>query len=78
MHFKWSMFCIFIMVCRKYFSKWTTNNGQPTLEMLFEIALIEALACGKPVIATDSGGPRDIIGDEEGLLIKDHNPVSFS
>jgi L-malate glycosyltransferase len=37
----------------------------------FGVVLIEALACGKPVVATDSGGPSTIITDSRlGILIK--------
>ena len=35
----------------------------------FGITLIEALASGKPVIATNSGGPRDIVNDMVGKLV---------
>ena len=35
----------------------------------FGIVLIEALACGKPVISTKSGGPNQFINDENGILI---------
>jgi glycosyltransferase involved in cell wall biosynthesis len=36
----------------------------------FGIVIIEAMALGKPVIATDSGGPREILTDgENGLLV---------
>jgi len=37
--------------------------------------IIEALACGKPVISTDLGAPGEIIEDKkDGILIKPNNP----
>jgi len=35
----------------------------------FGVVLIEALSCGKPVIATDCGGPRSIITRSNGILV---------
>ncbi|MEO8395521.1 MAG: glycosyltransferase [Chloroflexota bacterium] len=35
----------------------------------FGVTLVEALACGKPVIATRSGGPESFVRPEDGLLI---------
>ncbi|MDQ7025364.1 MAG: glycosyltransferase [Anaerolineae bacterium] len=35
----------------------------------FGVTLIEAMACGKPVIATRSGGPEYFIDDSDGLLV---------
>lgn len=41
----------------------------PSQSETFGVAYIEALACGLPIIATDCGGPRDIVTKENGLLI---------
>ena len=42
----------------------------PALTEPFGLTLIEAAACGLPIIATEDGGPRDIIGlCENGVLI---------
>jgi len=35
----------------------------------FGVVLVEAMAAGKPVIATRCGGPQDIVTDETGLLV---------
>jgi glycosyltransferase involved in cell wall biosynthesis len=42
----------------------------PTLGEPFGKAIVEAMACGKPVIATNAGGPAEIIQDEvDGILV---------
>jgi len=35
----------------------------------FGLTLLEAIACGKPVISTRSGGPEDFINQQVGLLV---------
>ena len=38
----------------------------------FGVVLIESLACGRPVVCTDSGGPRDFVHKEQGVIVKEH------
>jgi len=42
----------------------------PALTEPFGLTLIEAAACGLPIVATDDGGPMDIVGNcKNGLLV---------
>lgn len=41
----------------------------PSLFVTFGVALIEGLAYGKTVLATDVGGPRQIVSHDEGKLV---------
>ena len=42
------------------------------------VVLIEAIACGKPIIATSCGGPEDIVNETNGLLAKINDPEDLS
>ena len=41
----------------------------PSQSETFGVVYIEALACGLPIIATDCGGPKDIVNENNGLLV---------
>jgi glycosyltransferase involved in cell wall biosynthesis len=42
------------------------------------IVYIEALACGKPIIATRCGGPEAIVNEMNGLLVEKNNPQELA
>ena len=41
----------------------------PSESESFGVVYIEALACGRPVVAARSGGPEEIVTDENGVLV---------
>lgn len=46
---------------------------QPSLFETFGVVYIEAMACGKPVIATNVTGPNEIINENTGIIIPPKN-----
>lgn len=44
----------------------------------FGVVLIEALACGKPIIATACGGPEIIVNERNGLLVPVEDPDALN
>jgi len=50
----------------------------PSHHETFGIVYAEALASGKPVIATKCGGPEDIVNSSNGLLIEKGNPEALA
>lgn len=49
----------------------------PSYEESFGVVYAEALACGKPVIATRCGGPESIVNEMNGLLVPVGEPVEL-
>ena len=43
----------------------------------FGMVLIEALACGTPVIGANSGGPRDFMNNDVGYLVPESDDVQI-
>jgi glycosyltransferase involved in cell wall biosynthesis len=50
----------------------------PSRAETFGAVLIEALACGTPVVATRCGGPEEIITEELGILVPSEDPEALS
>jgi glycosyltransferase involved in cell wall biosynthesis len=49
----------------------------PSLAETFGCVVIEALSCGKPVLATKCGGPEELINKENGLLVSPGDVVAL-
>ncbi|MCP9485237.1 MAG: glycosyltransferase [Gaiellaceae bacterium MAG52_C11] len=50
----------------------------PSRAESFGAVLVEALACGTPVVATRCGGPEDIVDKEDGVLVPPGDPVALA
>ena len=40
--------------------------------------VVEAIACGRPVVATDVGGTREIVDASNGILVQPRNPEELA
>ena len=53
--------------------------GVPSYNESFGLVALEAQACGRPVVATDVGGLRHAVDDQEtGLLVAGHQPDQWA
>jgi glycosyltransferase involved in cell wall biosynthesis len=50
----------------------------PSRRESFGTVIVEAMACGKPVVATESGGPVDLITPEVGLIVPPGDPEALA
>jgi phosphatidylinositol alpha-mannosyltransferase len=50
----------------------------PVQKASFGITLLEAMASGKPIVASGNPGYREILGREEGVLVPPHDPAAFA
>ena len=44
----------------------------------FSVVLLEAIACGKPIVSTSSGGPNYIVNKINGLLTPPNDPLQLA
>ncbi len=50
----------------------------PSRAESFGMVLVEALACGTPVVATRCGGPEDIVNEDVGVLVPPEDPRALA
>ncbi len=60
----------------KLYSKATVFMN-PSKEESFSLVTIEAMACGTPVIALDTSAPKELVNDENGVLLSNSDAESY-
>lgn len=49
----------------------------PSLEESFSLVTVEAFACGTPVIALDTSAVKELINEQNGIVLKSHEPEDY-
>ena len=50
----------------------------PVMRASFGVTLLEAMASGKPIVATENPGYRELLGRDQGFLLPPNDPDSFA
>ncbi len=49
----------------------------PSIEESFSLVTVEAIACGTPVIVLDTSAVKELVCDENGIILKKHDVVDY-
>lgn len=49
----------------------------PSLEESFSLVTAEAIACGTPVIVLDTSAVKELVCDDNGIVLSKHNPADY-
>jgi phosphatidylinositol alpha-mannosyltransferase len=50
----------------------------PVMKASFGITLLEAMAAGKPIVATENTGYKELLSPQEGFLVPQRDPKAFA
>lgn len=49
----------------------------PSLEESFSLVTVEAIACGTPVVVLDTSAVKELVSDENGIVLKKHDAADY-